>query len=228
MASVPIPRFGELREGAYAHVAAAALAQYRGRSAEAEELIREVISLGVLLGDQGPTLIENLAGHVIAEFGGTALEHFYAAAGRDADASRLDAIRDAARRSAARIPHTGPGGVEAFVRSLPDLVADAGTVRGLRWEFFTLTGTLSPCLNLHRMVFGPDSDYRDFVARARSELVVWPSEEKLFDLARSGYWGPPDPEKQSLLGRFLGVAMRPGEGSCNNVMRRFDTLREVL
>jgi len=228
MASVPIPRFGELREGAYAHVAAAALAQSRGRSAEAEVLIREVISVGMLLGDQGPTLIENLIGHVVAEFGGTALERFYTVTGRDDDAGRLRAVRDAARRSAGRIHGSNPEGIESFVRSLPDLVADTGTVRGLRWEFFTLTATVSPCLNLHRMVFGPEEQYEGFVENARSSLVRWPSEEKLFDLARSGYWGAADPENQSLFGRFLGIAMRPGDGSCNNVMKRFDTLKEVM
>ena len=228
MASVPIPRFGELREGAYAHLAAAALAQSRGRSAEAEGLIREVISLGVLLGDQGPTLIENLTGLVIAEVGGTALEHFYTASGRSADAVRLTELRDAARRSASRVPGTAPGGVEAFVRSLPDLVADPGTVRGLRWEFFTLTATVSPCLNLHRMVFGPGPEYGAFVTQAQEKLVRWPSEQKLFALARAGYWGPPDPANQSLFGRFLGISMRPGDGSCNNVMRRFDTLKDVM
>lgn len=228
MASVPIPKFGELREGAYAHVAAAALAHAQGRDDEAERLIREVISVGMLLGDQGPTLIENLIGHVVAEFGGTALENFYANAGRGNDAARLAEIRDAARRAATRIHNAAPEGIESFVRSLPDLVADTGTVRGLRWEFFTLTTTLSPCLNLHRMVFGPDDGYAAFVEEARSKLVRWPSEEKLFDLARAGYWGTSAPDNESLFGRFLGIAMRPGEGSCNTVMKRFDTLKEIM
>lgn len=228
MASVPIPRFGELREGAYAHVAAAALAQSQGRGDDAEVLIREVISVGMLLGDQGPTLIENLIGQVIAEFGGTALERFYTVAGRGDDASRLREIREAARRSAARIHGPAPEGVESFVRSLPALVADTGTVRGLRWEFFTLTTTVSPCLNLHRMVFGPGAEYDAFVERARSRLVRWPSEEKLFDLAQAGYWGAGDPQNESLFGRFLGIAMRPGDGSCNTVMKRFDTLKGVI
>ncbi|HSG49397.1 MAG TPA: hypothetical protein VLA43_16375, partial [Longimicrobiales bacterium] len=212
MASIPIPRFGELRQGAYAHVATAALAQAQGRSDDAERLLREVVSVGMLLGDQGPTLIENLIGHVVAEFGGTALEHFYEAAGREEEAARVAALRDAARRSATRIQSARHEGVESFVRALPDLVGDTGTVRGLRWEFFTLTTTLSPCLNLHRMVFGPDEDYEAFVEQSRARLVRWPSEEKLFDLARAGYWGPGDTGEESLFGRFLGIAMRPGDG----------------
>jgi len=38
----------------------------------------------------------------------------------------------------------------------------------------------------------------------------------------------PDPANVSLFGRFLGIAMRPGEGSCNSVMKRFDKLQGVL
>jgi hypothetical protein len=228
MASVPIPRFGELRQGAYAHVAAAALAHVQDRDAHAEVLLREVVSVGILLGDQGPTLIENLIGHVLAEYGGTALEQFYATTGRGEEGARLHEIRAAARRSAARIHGAAPQGIEASVRTLPELVADTGTVRGLRWEFFTLTTTLTPCLNLHRMVFGPDAEYEAFVEEAHASLVRWPSEEKLFDLARAGYWGAADPANESLFGRFLGIAMRPGEGSCNNVMKRFDTLKEIM
>lgn len=228
MASVPIPRFGELREGAYAHVAAAALAALQGREARADTLLREVVSVGMLLGDQGPTLIENLIGHVIADFGGTSLEHFYDAVGRDEEAIRLRQVRETARRSATRIHGATPEGIEAFVRALPSLVADQGTVRGLRWEYFTMTMTLSPCLNLHRMVFGPDLAYQRFVEGAHTKLVRWPSEEKIFDLAKAGYWGSEDRGSGSLFGSFLGIAMRPGEGSCNNVMKRFDSLKDIM
>ena len=47
--------------------------------------------------------------------------------------------------------------------------------------------TFTPCLNLHRMVFGPDEDYELFIADARDALVAHPSEEPLFELARRGW-----------------------------------------
>ncbi len=226
--SLPVPLFAGLREGAYAHLAAAAADLAAGREAEAESRIREVISVGFLLGDHGPTLIDNLIGHVVVGTGGTALERFYEATGRLEDARRIRELADAAERSARRIHSVAPVGTEAFVRSLPGLVTDTSAVRGLRWESFILTTTLVPCLNLQRMVFGPDQSYRAFLEEARSSLVRFPSEERLFEVARAGYWGATTPGGASLFGRLLGVSMRPGEGSCNEVVKRFETLREAM
>lgn len=228
IASVPIPRFSALREAAFAHVASAAWDHANGRSEEAEQKLREVVSVGFLLGDDGPTLIENLTGHVLVDAGGTALASFYGATGRSPDADRLASLIGAAERAADRVHVPPRAGIESYVRSLPAMVRDTGTVRGLRWEYFMLTTTLTPCINLHRMVFGPDGAYQRFEGEARAALVRWPSEEKLFELARAGYWGGTDPENESLFGRFLGIAMRPGPGSCGNVVRRFDTLREAM
>ncbi|MDP2959511.1 MAG: hypothetical protein Q8N53_24035 [Longimicrobiales bacterium] len=226
--SLPVPKFASLREGAYAHLAAAAADLAAGREAEAESKIRDVISVGFLLGDHGPTLIDNLIGHVVVGTGGTALERFYEATGRLEDAHRIRDLADAAERSARRIHSIAPEGTEAFVRSLPGLVTDTSAVRGLRWESFVLTTTLVPCLNLQRMVFGPDDGYRAFLEEARSSLVRFPSEERLFEVARAGYWGAAAPGGASLFGRLLGVSMRPGEGSCNEVVKRFETLREAM
>ena len=225
VANLPIPRFGGIREGAYAHLAAAAADLARGRVDEGETKVREVISVGFLLGDQGTTLIENLIGHVVVGTGGTALERYYLAAGRAMDADKVRSMAEVARRSAERIHADQLEGTEAFVRSLPDRVADENAVRGLRWESFILTATLSPCLNLHRMVFGADEEYQAFVARAHDALVRWPSEEKLFELARHGYWGSTAPGRESLIGRMLGVSMRSGPGTCSEVVRRFDDLK---
>lgn len=228
VASVPIPRLSGVREAAFARIAAAAWDDANGRRPEAEEKLREVISVGFLLGDEGPTLIENLIGHVLITTGGTALANFFRATGRERDAAAIGDLTAAADRAAARVHQPPAEGVEAFVRSLPAMVEDTALVRGFRWEYFILTTTLTPCLNLHRMVFGPDEAYRAFEERAHAALVRYPSEEKLFDLARAGYWGGTDPANESLFGRFLGIAMRPGPGTCANVVRRFDTLREAM
>jgi hypothetical protein len=217
-----------LREGASARIAAAAHDLANGRAADAEQKVREVVSVGLLLGDEGPTLIDNLIGNVVAETGGTALEGLYESAGRDADAERLRELQAAARRTAQRIHTAPPEGTEAFVRSLPLLVMDTTTVRGLRWEFFGLTTMLTPCLNLHRMVFGPDDEYRRFLEEARASLVRWPSEAGLYELARAGYWRGGESRGGNIIGRLLAVSMRSGEGTCGDVMRKLDTLREAI
>jgi hypothetical protein len=226
--SLPVPRIGGIREGAYAHLAAAASDLARGREADAETKIREVISVGFLMADDGPTLIDNLVGHVVVGVGGTALERFYQATRREEDARRVRALAEAAARAAARVHTYAPEGTEAFVRSLPAAVADTGAVRGLRWESFILTTTLTPCLNLQRMVFGPEAEYRAFVARAHASLVRWPSEEQLSAVAEAGYWGAVAQDKPSLFGRFLGISMRPGKGSCQDVVKRFEALKEAM
>ncbi len=226
--SLPMPRIGGIREAAHAHLAAAASELAHGRRAAAEEKIREVISVGLLLGDDGSLLLDNVVGHVVAKAGGTALEHFYEATGQADAADRVRALAAVAERSAERMHHGDPAGTEAFVRSLPLIVLDTGAVRGQRWESLILTTTLTPCLNMHRMVFGPDETYRSFLEKARSSLVRWPSEEALFALSEAGYWSAAGPDGRNLFGRLLGVSMRPGPGSCNEAVKRFGALRGAL
>jgi hypothetical protein len=228
VASVPVPRFTRLREGAWAHLAYAANELVEGRPQEAEEAVREVISVGLLLGDQGPTLIDNLVGHVMAQSGARALEHLYATMGRTRELDEIVALRESSVRAAARIHTPPPVGVESLVRALPALVNDTSAVRGLRWEFFTLVTTLTPCLNLQRMVFGPDAEYERFVTSARDALVRWPSEEHLFELSRAGYLGASPNAESSFLGRLLGVAMRSGPGTCGDIVSRIESLDEVI
>lgn len=228
MANVPIPRFSGLREGAWAHMAYAANELRAGRVAQAEEAIREVISVGFLLGDHGPTLIDNLIGHGIAQGGGRALEYFYRATGQEQNESEIIGLREASARTAARIHPTPPAGVESLVRALPAMVTDTSAVRGLRWEFFTLITTITPCLNLQRMVFGPDDEYERFVNRAHNALVRYPSEEQLFELARAGYLGASADAETSILGRVLGVSMRSGPGTCGDIIARVQSLGEVM
>ncbi|HXV85352.1 MAG TPA: hypothetical protein VD793_01575, partial [Gemmatimonadales bacterium] len=55
--NLPIPRFTSIRQGARAHLARAAAELGQGRRAEAERTIREVISVGFRLLDDGPTLM---------------------------------------------------------------------------------------------------------------------------------------------------------------------------
>ena len=228
LATVPIPRFGELRTGAYAHLAAAAYELVNGRPERAQTLVREVISVGFLMIDRGPTLIDNLLGEFLVREGGRALESLYEVSGREADLSEVRRLRAVADRAAARIHPAQSDGAEALVRALPGMVTDPGALRGLRWEHFTLLTTLHPCLNMHRIVFGPDSAYAEFVEEAHRSLVEWPSEEGLFELARGGYLRTADESDSNMMGRVLGLAMRSGEATCGQVVTRFGALRALF
>ena len=112
---------------------------------------------------------------------------------------------------------------------LPAMVADTNTVRGMRWEYFTFLTTVTPCINMKRIVFGPDAAYDQFIERTHDALVEWPSEEGLFALARRGWLGSGVESEPTLFGRLWSVSMRSGPATCGEmVQRRFDSLEEMM
>jgi hypothetical protein len=228
LVDIPIPRFQELRDAAYSHVGAAAAALVDGHPDRAEELLEEIVSLGFLLGDGGPTLMDNLIGYAFIEQGAQALGDLYRAIGDTERSARLTSLRAVADGAVSRSRFQYPRGTEDWVRSLPELVGDTTVARGLRWEVFIAVTTLTPCINLQRLVFGPDQEYWDFVDRAHDELVRWPSEEGLFELARAGWFGPRPGAGGTLLGGILSVSMRTGEGTCGEVVRQLESAEALF
>lgn len=223
MATLPVPRFSHLRLGAQAHIGKAIYQLAQGDAAAAELTIREVISLGFLMVDDAPTVIDNLLGFGLISLGGDALEAFYETRDRRTELIALRQARDAAARASRVLSQEDSRNLESALSQLPAIAARPQSLRGLRWEFFTLTNTLSPCINLNRIVFGPDAEYERWVETVRVSLVRWPSEAELFDLALKGYFGAsPDPGRSSLLGRLLGLTMGGSRapGSCAGVFQR--------
>ena len=213
---LPIPKLSPVRQASWAMVGTAALAAAEGRLDDAERTLRELVSVGFLLGDDAPSPMENLVGFMLVETGGEALENFYAATGRTEEAEALRSARQATDRTA-RMALIGAGSdVEGTLRQIPSLVESAAGVRGLRWEHFALMNTLAPCLNSHKMVFGPGQEYEGWVGQARRNLVRWPSEQALFELTRNGYFAGAGGEGGGALGALLGFTLGgQGEiGSC--------------
>lgn len=216
---LPFPRISGVRSAANSHLALAALQASVGRTAEAERAVREVISVGFLLGDEAPTLIANLVGALLARRGGDALVRVVALSG---DADRAAAIEESARAAEAvaeRMSVIGdptPGG-EEYLERLPVLAEDPRAPRGLRWEAMHLVTVFSPCANLRRVVFGPDEEYEAWVSRVHTSLVRYESEEALFDVSIRGIAPTVEP---GLLTRVLSVAMGGGSrpGSCAQVL----------
>jgi len=79
---------------------------------------------------------------------------------------------------------------------------------------------LAPCINLHKMVFGPDEAYDEWHADARDALVRVRGERDLFDLAESGALGAGGQELQRFLPRFLQLTLgsRGAPGSCASLI----------
>lgn len=187
-ASLPWPRFAAFRTAGLAQVAKATVELSEGQRADAENTLRELVSTGYLLIEQGPTLIDNLVGLVLANMGGDALEAYYRRVGQGDRADALSAARQAAADAVRR---ARAGAVQEDVHSLlqgiPRLVEDEDALRGARWEYFATFNMLAPCMNLHRMVFGPDEGYDAWRTRARDALVRVPGERDLFDLAEGAF-----------------------------------------
>lgn len=222
VATVPVPRFGAFRRAADVHVARAALAFEQGRVDEADALLREVVTVGFLLADEGPTLIDNLIGVTIVESGGAALASLYRASGQVEASAELSRLRLVAERAASRLPSSFDTSPEGFVNALPGLVLDSTGVRGFRWEYFINLATIAPCMNVHRMVFGPGEEYTAFIEAARTALVRYPSEEAFFEMARYGWLGG-DVAGRSIVARPLAaVFMDDGENSCAAMVERIE------
>ena len=218
---LPWPRFPEYRAAGLARVAKASLEVSTGQETEAEQTLRELISTGFLLVDQGPTLLDNLMGVVLANMGGDALEEYYRRIGREADAEALAFARSSARDAAHRA-RAGmiPEDIHALLQGVPALVETEEALRGLRWEYFAAFNMLAPCINLHKMVFGPDETYAEWRERARDTLVRVEGERDLFELAESGVVGGGGQELQGFFARFLSLTLggRGAPGSCASLI----------
>jgi hypothetical protein len=191
---LPLPRSGDLwTHGTLHHLLVAALLAAEGRTPEAEARIREVISLGLLLLDDGPLLLDNLVGGAIAVAGGDALEALYRGSGRDLEARSLSQARRATRTSVLRTTSRAAPTTRQALRELRHTATDTLAPRGTRWESFLAVNTVTPCLNLDRIVFGPGPEYRSWVEEARDVLVRWPSEVEIFEIGRYGFFGQAGP-----------------------------------
>lgn len=227
--ALPPPKFSAVREAAYARIGAAALHMDAGRIGEAEEALRQVVSAGLLMADEGTTLLDNLVGIMIAQDGGLALEQLYESSGRVEDAQRIRAARQATER-AAELAAVGRAeqDLQAMLRGMPDVVQDRDALRGLRWEYFTGFNTFAPCINTHKVVFGPDETYQGWLERAQPVLVRYEGEEELYALARNGWVGTKaGPDEGGWVGSLLRFTLGGGgsPGSCAGL---YNALQEVL
>lgn len=214
-----MPMTGSLRDAAYAHLARAAVQAAEGNAAAADTTIREVLSVGLLMVDESPSILDNLVGLALVELAGEALVSLYRNTGHP-DADALPWALAAAERSAARARRPAVEDVAARLRAMPQSALDTMLVRGVRWEYVGLLTTVAPCINLRRVVFGPDADYRSWLERVESRLVRYPAEAELFGVARGGLLGrdpgEATPFSTRLLALTMGDADRPG--SCAQVL----------
>lgn len=218
---LPWPRFQAFRTAGLAQVAKAAVEVADGQPAEAEHTLRELVATGFLLIDEGPTLLDNLIGVELTRMGGGALEGYYERTGDPTMARSLEWAR-AGALAAAKKSRAGlvPEDARLLLRGVPTLVENDDALRGLRWEYFATFNVLAPCINLHKMVFGPDETYAEWRQSAERSIVRTPGEQELFDLAESGVLGAGGQDLQGFLPRFLNLVLGSGgaPGSCASLI----------
>jgi hypothetical protein len=215
-ASLPIPRFSTTRDGARAHVALAA-SQVQGRDAvRAERTVREVLSVGFALIDEGPTVMDLLLGNVMVRIGADGLERLYDATGRADAAETLRWVRSSIEESLDRASlGTAAFDTEHALSSMPQWVLDEGIARGIRWEHLVAFTSLAPCANLNEVVFGPADSYEAWLEDARESLVRTPGEATLFDFLKHGWFGSRTvDEAPGLLKAVFRFTFGGGGGQC--------------
>ena len=218
---LPWPRFQAYRTAGLAQISKAAVEVADGDYDAAEQTLEELISTGFLIIDQGPTLIDNLMGVVLVNMGGDALTAYYRRVGRDRDGDALEWAREAALR-AAKKARAGviPEDIHSLLQGVPDLIQEEDALRGLRWEYFATFNMLAPCINLHKMVFGPDETYDEWRDDAREALVRVRGERDLYELAESGALGAGAVKMDGFMPRFLSLTLgsRGAPGSCASLI----------
>jgi hypothetical protein len=171
-------------------VAKAALDAAQGRTQAAELEVREVISSGFALIDNGNTIIEALFGAAIVRYGGEALVALYRATGRARDAETLHWVLTDVRSATDNLAHASRGSnVDDSFRGMSETVSDTTSPLGFRWEFFGMVNTFAPCMSLNRIVFGPGEAFDAWLAQARKSLVREPGDEEMFRLYSRGILG---------------------------------------
>lgn len=226
IASLPFSRVGVVRSAAYARVGRAVVAAEEGRMEDAERELREMVSAGLLLADQGPSLLDNLVGAVMARTAARNLTELYRATGREDRAERMDWVLASAQNAARMVTEaSGTGSVETRLRELPKVVQDEDARLGLRWEHFFHTNTVASCLNLHTAVFGPGESYEEWLEASREDLVQGPGDEALFELGRRGYLGTaPTGAVARVIGGVFSLTLGGGSDltSCSVLINALD------
>jgi hypothetical protein len=211
--SIPSPTYSGIRNAAQSHLGIAALRASEGRHEEAEEAIREVISVGFLLMEDAVSPVGYLVGGALMQAGGEALVLALTVRGRGDEADALSTRVAAARRAVAMLQSSTEPGAQARMRALMTVAANPERRRSLRWEYLQFISGITPCMNLQRVVFGPSDEYNQWVEDMRGSLVRYASDDSYFDVALRGIVAGGEP---SFFVGLLAVAMGGSEaqGSC--------------
>ena len=175
---LPIIRFKDVREIAYAATSRAAYHMALGQRDSAETILRSVLSFGYALVDNGTSMIDELIGTVIVGAGRDALQRFYVI------------TSDPRASSPALMPpprvdgKAGPAITRANEEERRRLIAlsqDPKAFPGERYEALRML-SLSACTNVRELMFGPRIEVTNAYRAASTGLARTPAERALVEL----------------------------------------------
>jgi hypothetical protein len=173
---LPILKFANTKEVAYANTSRAAWHLANNRPREAENVLRETISNGFRLLDDGNTLIEDLIGVVVIGIGRDALTQLYEIT-RNPELERLRSDGELIDRTPVTAAQLQGSDEPALARAITDTTLP----RGLRFEL-VMAGNLNTCTTVRGLFSGVSNDLESALVTARTQLVRSPAEGDLFDL----------------------------------------------
>ena len=177
---MPVLKFADTKQMAYAGVSRAAYYVAIGQHDRAEASLRSIVSFGFALMDNGTSAIDALIGFVTVGIGQNGMEQFYMATGKVIPTGTdVEHRRPPLRAGNPRANAT----VTAEVRrqQLVEYVDNATMPRALRFDRLHEL-TFSSCGSVREMLFGPGQEVRDAFGRARTALARFPAEQAYVDL----------------------------------------------
>lgn len=174
------PDYSPLREVAVSKVAQAALAITDADYQTAERVLREVLSVGLIVFDQSGDVDGSLQGSAISGMGARGLELVYSETGRHNLASQIRGVNDGQEQETGGAPDRGDpssGNTEEVHYSV---LSDPAALRSTRWESLRFLSFSQSCGGLQKVLYGPSSEFDESAAIGQRDLVRFPSEEARF------------------------------------------------
>lgn len=178
---LPIVKFANMKELAYAGVSRAAYYLAIGETAKGEAALRSVVSFGFMMVDNASSTIDALVGAVIVNIGQSAIVQYDVATGTTrqiAEAPVPEVTANPDNRGRRTTAH------ELQQRLLRG-VNDPTLPRSVRMEQLRQL-SFSSCTNVPGMLFGPGDEIETAYAKAAKDLARYPSEAAFIELMLEG------------------------------------------
>ena len=174
--AMPLPSLGSLKDIAFEELVRAAWYISQDQPDSAEAVLREAISFGLAVKDNGNTAIEQLVGHTAALIGREGQQEFYQLRGKPL------ARRPELQPFNGNLPNGPKLTPDEVRRRLIARVTDPSAPRAERVEAVRRL-EYSACSNVKEMLFGLRPESQRAIDAAKLALARYPSERAVLDLA---------------------------------------------